>query len=129
MTARQKIEGLTNAWYGFALVSGLASLVQNGIGVFSIALTTGSILFSFVLTWFLGRRLLARSSLWRTILLVVSGLGTVLFTLGAARLAWAFVHAWSLSLLVGALGSGVLVYMYGRSFRVLTDRDVKAYFG
>jgi hypothetical protein len=129
MTAKQKIEQLTNAWYGFALVTGLLTLAQNGIGFFSLLTAAGSTLFSFFLTWFLGRRLLARSGFWRTILVVFSGLGILFGTLGAARLAWGFVGTWSLSMLLGSVCAVVLVSMYVRSWRTLRDPGVVAYFG
>ena len=40
---KAKIEGLTNAWYGFAVFSAIFSLVTNGIGVFSIVSTALSL--------------------------------------------------------------------------------------
>ncbi len=128
MTAREQIERLTNAWYGFALVTGVFTLLQSGIGFFSILTAAASTVFSFVLTWFFGRRLLARSSFWRSLLLVVSSFGMIFGTLGAARLGWAFLQHWSLSALIAAFAAGALASMYFRSFRVLTDKTVKAYF-
>ena len=77
MTARDKIEKLTNSWYGFALLSAAWSLFQNGIGVFSVVGGAISLVFSLALTYFIGKRLLARSSLTRTFLLVVSVLSKI----------------------------------------------------
>jgi hypothetical protein len=128
MTATQKIEKLTNAWYGFAFVMGILTFLQNGIGVFSFLGAAASTCFSFLLTWFLGRRLLKRSSLWRTILLVVSFCGMLFGALGSAKLAWAFVSTFSLQMLLASVCAIALTSMYFRSFRVLTDRSVKSYF-
>jgi hypothetical protein len=129
MTARHKIEQLTHAWYGFALVAGLFTLLQSGVGVFSVLTTAGSLVLSFLLTWFLGRRLLAKSSFWRTVLVVFSGLGVAFGALGTAKLAWAFVGTWSLSTLAPAVFAVVTLSMYLRSFRTLRDPAVRAYFG
>jgi hypothetical protein len=128
MTAKEKIEGLTNGWYGLAVLGAIYSLVDNGIGFWSLLSTAASFAFSVALTWFFGRRLLAKSSFWRAVLLIISGIGTVVGGLTTARLGWQFLHEWSLSLLLGTLMVGAGVYMNGRSFRVLTDKTVKAYF-
>ena len=128
MTGREKIEGLTNSWYGFGLVAGLASLLQGGFGFFSLLSTAAGVLFSFVLTWFFGRRLLAKSSVTRLFLLVVSGISVCLATLGTARLGWAFLNDWSIALLVQTVFTGSSAYINFRSVRVLTDSSVKAYF-
>jgi hypothetical protein len=128
MTAKEKIEGLTNGWYGLAVLGAIYSLVENGIGFFSLLSTAASFAFSVALTWFFGGRLLAKSSFWRALLLIVSAIGTVVGSLSTARLGWQFLHEWSFSLLVTTTMLGAGVYMNGRSFRVLTDKSVKAYF-
>jgi hypothetical protein len=128
MTAKEKIEGLTNGWYGLAVVGAIYSLFQNGFGFFSLLLTGASFLFSVALTWFLGGRLVARSSFWRAALIIVSAIGTVLGGLTTARTGWQFLHDWSISLLINTIFFGGGVYMNARSFRVLTDKTVKAYF-
>jgi hypothetical protein len=46
MSAREKIENLTNSWYGFALFGGLFSFLQGGIGLFSALGAMGSTLVS-----------------------------------------------------------------------------------
>lgn len=128
-TARQKIEGLTNSWYGYAAFCAFVSFWKNGIGFFSLLLTLGSFVFSVLLTWFIGRRLLAKSSLTRVIIVVLSGLSTVLGTLGVAKMGWTFLHTWSFDLLVHAAFVTLGVTMNARSFNVLMDKSVKAYFG
>jgi hypothetical protein len=129
MNGKAKIEGLTNAWYGFAVVSALVSVLRNGIGVFSITSSAIGMIISFVITFFIGRALIKKSGLTRTILILISGIGTLLSLLGTARLAYASVENFSLTLLLYAVWAGVGVYMHGRSFKVLMDRSVKAYVG
>ena len=129
MTARQKIENLTHAWYGYVFFSAIASLFANGIpGLFSIVWAACGLAFSLFVTWFIGRRLLNKSSLTRAILLVVTGLGTVFQTYGVGKMALAFVRTWEFGVLGAAVFLGVSVYMHARSFRVLTDSSVRTYF-
>jgi hypothetical protein len=127
-TARQKIEGLTNSWYGYAVFGALLSLWNNGIGFFSLLGTAGSFLFSVFLTWFIGRRLLNKSSLTRVILIVFTSIASLLGTYGAAKMGWTFIQTFSFSALLYTAFLAVHVYMNARSFKVLTDRSVKAYF-
>ena len=128
MTATQKIEGLTNSWYGYAVFGALLSLWNNGIGFFSLIGTAGSFLFSIFLTWFIGRRLLAKSSLTQLILLVVTGISSIMGSVTAAKMGWTFIHTWSLSVFLYTALVAIGVYMNARSFKVLTDKSVKAYF-
>ena len=129
MTATQKIEGLTNSWYGYAVFGALLSLWNNGIGFFSLIGTVGSFLFSVILTWFIGRRLLAKSSLTRMLLIIVTAISSVMGTVGVAKMGLQFFSTWSLSVALYAGLLAVGVYMNARSFKVLTDKSVKAYFG
>ena len=128
MSARDRIEGLTNSWYGFDLVAGAVALLDSGFGFFSLLRAAAAVLFSFALTWFFGRRLLAKSSMMRMFLLVVSGIGVVFGALGTARLGWTFLHDWSIGLLIQTAFTGSAAWMYLRSLRALTDSQVKAYF-
>ena len=129
MSAREKIENLTNSWYGFALVTGLWSFLQNGIGIFSALIALGSTLFSLFLTFFLGRRLLAKGSIVRMFLLVVSVVSMTLGSLGMFELGKAFFQNWSFGLLSQIGYTLVALYMNFKSFRTLTDAQVKAYVG
>lgn len=129
MTAREKIEGLTNSWYGYVVFTAGLSLLQSGIGFFSLLFAIVSLAATLCFTWFLGNRLLAKSSLWRMILLVVSSLTVVFGSLGLAKAGWMFLNDWSLRLLLGILFGAVSVGMHVKSIRVLTDSSVKAYFG
>lgn len=128
MTARQKIEGLTNSYYGFAVFGAVVSLWNNGIGFFSLLGTAMSFVFSVFLTWFIGRRLLAKSSLMRVVLVIITGVGSVLGSVSVARMGWNFFQTMSLSLLLYTGLAAVGVYMNVKAFRVLTDSSVKAYF-
>jgi hypothetical protein len=127
MTGKAKIEALTNSWYSFVVITGLVSLVQNGLGFFSLLFTAGSVAFSIVLTWFLGKRLLARSSLTRAILVLVSAASTIFGSLGFARMTWSFFGDMSFGALVTIVLTLGSVVMNVRSFRCLTDDAVKSY--
>jgi hypothetical protein len=127
-TARQKIEGLTNSWYGYAVFGALISLWNNGIGFFSLFGTAASFLFTVFLTWFIGRRLLNKSSITRALLIAFTAIASLLGSYGAAKMGWQFVQTMSLSALVYTGFLATHVYMHARSFKVLTDKSVKAYF-
>lgn len=127
MSAREKIQSLTNAWYGYYLFAGAISLFQSGLGFFSIAITAITTIGLFVMTWFLGRRLLARSSFTRTVLNVISFCVAALSGYGVAKAGWMFVHEWSISLLIGILLGAGSIAMHVRSLRTLNDSSVKAY--
>jgi len=129
MSGKAKIEGLTNAWYGFAVFSAIFSLVTNGIGVFSIVSTALSLFVSFLVIFFLGRRLIKKSNLTRMVLLLVSGLLSILGGVAAVKTSMTFVQTWQFSLLFTVGYSAISTWMYGRSFRVLMDGSVKQYIG
>lgn len=129
MSGKAKIESLTNSWYGFAVFSAVCSVFIKGIGFFSIAGAIVGLFFSWILTFFIGRALVRKSSFTRTILVLVSGLLSVLGTVAAVKMTWAFVHSWELSVLMAAAYGAVNTWMNAKSFRTLTDSSVKAYFG
>jgi hypothetical protein len=128
MTARQKIEGLTNSWYGYAAFGALVSLWRGGLGLFSLAWAAALFVANVLLVWFIGRRLLARGSLTRAVLLLVTGLFSVLGAVTTAKLGYTFFQSWSLSVALYGFTAALGVYMNARSFKVLTDSSVKAYF-
>ena len=128
MSAREKIEGLTNTWYGYAVFGAALSLWNRGLGIGSLLTVGASFLFTIFLTWFIGRRLLAKSSLTRVILLITTSLSSVFGTIGVAKMGWHFMTSLDFSSLAYAGILGVSVYMNARSFRVLTDKSVKLYF-
>jgi hypothetical protein len=129
MTARQKIENLTHAWYGYITLSAVAGLFMDGIpGLIRIFFTVMSVGFWLFVAWFLGRRLLHKGSLTRAILLVGNGLLALSEGWGIAKTALLFVRTWEFGLLAAMTFLGVSVYMHARTFRVLTDSSVRAYF-
>ena len=127
MTATQKIDGLVNSWYGYAVFGAGLRLWQNGIGLMSLVTTAGAFLFSIFITWFIGNRLRNKSSLMRLILVVGSAIISVLGTVGVAKMGYTFFQTMSLSVLFYAGLTAVSVYMNAKSFKVLTDSSVKAY--
>jgi hypothetical protein len=128
MDGKAKLEKLTNSWYGFALFTGVATFFMNGIGIFSIIGAAISTTVSLVLAFVFGRLLMRKSSFTRFFLIVVSGLAAVLGIVGIGGAIYTFFGEWSLSLLVYAGFCAVSVYMYAKSFSVLTDKSVKGYF-
>ncbi len=124
MTARDKIENLTHAWYGFAVFSSVASLLMNGIGIFSILGSIISLFITCLITFFIGRALINKSSFVRVALMILSGLFGVIGVIGMGTAL--FQSEWSLSLFM-MIGLGMVgVYMQFRSLRVLSS--VRAYF-
>ncbi|GEM_PF-1350865 len=129
MSGRAKIETLTNSWYGFAVFSALYSIVLKGIGLFSIAGAILGLLVSWTVTFFIGRALLKKSSLVRTLLVIFSAVATIVGVLNVGRMTLAFVRSWELAILGSLVFASVSTWMNARSFRVLTHPSVKAYFG
>jgi hypothetical protein len=127
MTAKQKIENLTNAWYGFELFAGAVGLVQGGLGFFSLIFAALSTLIGLVLTWVIGRKLLAGSSFTRIVLLVLSPLSL----LAGAVVAWKgfgmLFDSFSLGLVLQLVLTVSGLWMNARSLRVLTDSSVRAH--
>lgn len=129
MGGKAKIENLTNTWYGFAVLSALVTLLQRGIGVFTLVWGALGLFTSWLFIYLWGRALRNKSSLARTILIVSSGLFTLGGAYNAATYSWAFVHAWELGLILTAAYSAAGAWIMAKSFRTLTDSSVKAYFG
>jgi uncharacterized membrane protein YuzA (DUF378 family) len=129
MTAEDRIKNLTNAWYGFAILSGAAGIVLNGIGLFSVLSGAFSTAVSLLITYWLGRALLGRSSFTRVLLMILSGLMFFVGLLGSGKLVLAFFGEWQFSLLAYAALGLAGVYMNGKSFATLSNKQVKAYFG
>lgn len=127
MSAKERIEGLTHAWYGFEVFSALVAILQSGLGVFSLVWTAASLTVGLVTSYMLGQRLLNRSSLTRSFLLFTSVCSGLLGVWACYRYGSAFLGQWSFALVLKlalAVGS---VMVNVRSFRVLTHADVKSY--
>lgn len=65
----------------------------------------------------------------RLFLIVVSALATVGGSLVGAKIVLEFFATWSFGLLGVLVAVACTGWIYARSFRVLTDRSVKTYFG
>jgi len=128
MSGKAKIEGLTNSWYGFAVFSAICSVLMNGIGILSVILAIGGLLFSWFITFLIGRALIKKSSLTRFLLLVISGIVTIVGTIGTGKAALSFVQHWQLSVLAYGAYTAVSTWMHARSFRTLMNGSVKAHF-
>jgi hypothetical protein len=129
MLAKEKIEALTTKWYGFALFVGLANLLMNGIGVFSIIGAGMATAFGIVMTWLIGRLLIRGGSTTRAIFVVLSVIGMIGGVLGAGgALVGIFQGAPVWSSLVMSVLMVSHTSMNLSSYRVLTERGVKAYF-
>lgn len=129
MHARQKIESLTNSWYGFAVFSALFTLFLNGVGFFSVASSIVSTLISFVITFFIGRALLNKSTFVRYLMIVISGIGSAAGIYATGKMGLAFMSNFSLQGLLFIVFSVISVSMQVRSLRTLLDKSVSTYFG
>jgi hypothetical protein len=128
MSGRERIENLTNSWYGYALFTGLLNLLDRGFGLWSIVWTALGVGFSFFITYLIGNRLLAKSSLTRLILLGVSLLGSVFAATATVKLTGSLFTSFHLGTLfeIGIVAASL--GMNVQSFRALTDKSVKTYF-
>jgi hypothetical protein len=131
MNGKAKLEGLINAWYGFSLFAAIVNVVTAVLGsgffaFFTVPFVIGISLFTFFVTWVIGKLLLAKSGIMRFVLLILSPLAILAGTLSL----WRFISSpWSFSGIVAALLTACGVWMQLRSIRTLLDRNVKAYFG
>lgn len=128
MTAHKKLEQLTDSWYGFTFFAAVVSVLSNGIGIFSLFFTVASTLFSLFITYLIGRSLQKKNGLTRVVLIVLSALSAIVGTLAVLKLGSSFFQDWSFGLLLNLVVGAAGVFMNARSFRVLTDRTVKAHF-
>lgn len=129
MTASDKIQKMTNGWYSMAVVSAVANILIGGVGIFSIVWAVLSTGFMFVVTWWIGKKLMNRSSLMRSVCILLSVLGSILGVLGIFGLGKALFDGASLFdtvIEIAVMGMGVS--LNARSFRTLIDSDVKRYF-
>jgi len=137
MNAKQKIEQLTRSWYGYSVFAALLSVLSlRASGVLSLAIGLGlsiamnaiGLAISIAIVTFLGRKLVHRSSATRTFLVVFSGLFCVLGALGTLGAGWQMLHEWSLASLCSLVMMAGSTTLNARSFRVLGETSVRAYF-
>jgi len=128
MSAQKKLEKLTDSWYGFDLVSGLFGVLIGGFGILSLSWSLGWTFVSLITTFVIGRRLQKRGKITRLFVLVASALFSVTGVIGTILQGMAFLDSWSvgglLRLSVTLMGTMMMV----RSFRTLTDSQVKSFF-
>ena len=143
MTARTKIEGLTNAWYGYALFAALITIAGNlwyglfswgfffGLGVLSMAFAVGLSIVGFAvsvaITRFCGQKLLARSTFARAALSILSVVLGALCAYATLVSAWELLHTRSIAGLIQLALTASLTSLYARSFSVLNDAEVRSY--
>jgi hypothetical protein len=138
MTPRQRIEGLTRSWYGYAAFAALLSVLSIrasgplsliiGLGL-SIVINTIALVLSIAFIAWLGRKLaVSRSNPVRLFLVFFSGLFSVLGALGVLSGVWAFPHEWSLASIFNVVLMLTCTMLNAKSFRVLTDTAVRSYF-
>jgi len=127
MSARAKIETLTNSWYGFSVVSAAWGFWESGIGMFSAIFALLGLFVSLGLTFFFGRRLLNKGGITRVFLLVVSFIGLVSWGLGTYGFAREMMTSFRFGLVFDIAFALASVSMYFKSLRTLADSQVKAY--
>ena len=128
MNARARIEKLSHGWYGLAVFSAVLQPFVIGFGAFSITGTIFSLLFSFLVTFFITRKLLARSSGMRLFALVCSSLGVLFGALAGFGVATHLMHQFTFAALAQLAMTGGAVWMNARSVHTLTSGNVRAYF-
>ena len=137
MNAKQKLEQLARSWYGyFAFAALLSVLSVSASGVLSLAIGLGmsivlnaiGLAISIAVVTFFGRKLVHKSRGTRTFLVVVSGLFCVLGALATLGGAWELLHDVSLSGLCSLILTASCTMLNARSFRVLGETSVRAYF-
>jgi len=137
MNAKQKLEKLTNAWYGYALFTCVLSffsirasgMLAFAIGLgFTVVVSAIGLVISIAITTFFGRALIRRSAGTRAFLVFVSGLCTLLGVLGTLAAGWGFLTHWSIANLLTIVTAAAWTMMNARSFNVLTETGVRAYF-
>ncbi len=131
MTAQKKIEKLTDSWYGYVLFSSVLGFVantfQNGLGIFGLLWAGACLAFSLVVTYIIGRNLQRKGQITRLICLVVSAISAVTGSFGVYSLGTQFLASWSFSLLFQIVIVVTGLMMAVRSFRTLTDSQVKSF--
>lgn len=137
MNAKQKLEQLTRSWYGYAVFAAILSVLSIqasgalslviGLGL-SIVVNAIGLVLSIAFTALLGRKLVNRSAATRTFLVIFSGLFCVLGILGTASAAWDMLHLRSLASLCSVVMLASCTVLNGRSFGVLRETAVRAYF-
>ena len=128
MSATQKIDGLVNSWYGYAVFTSALALWDRGLGVFSFIVTLFGFGVSILISWFLGNRLKNKSSLWRALLLIGSTLSVLFGGYKTISMGMSLFSSFSIGTLLTVAIAAIGTTMSLKTFRVLTDSQVKAHF-
>lgn len=128
MSAQKKLETLTDSWYGFDLVSGLFSVLIGGFGILSLSWSLGWTVVSLLTTFVIGRRLQKRGKITRMFVLAASALLGVVGVISLVIRATSFLDSWSVDGLLRIALTLMTTLMMVRSFRTLTDTQVKSFF-
>ncbi len=126
-TGRDKIQSLTNAWYGATVFGALLSFLGNGPSVANlVGLGIGTTI-SLAIVFVIGRSLLNRSGFTRGLMVVLAALSLCIAGYGGYRMV--VVESWTFAGLF-MLGSVAITSMMNlHSIKVLTSRSANAYFG
>ncbi|MGE0785241.1 MAG: hypothetical protein AB7S26_06100 [Sandaracinaceae bacterium] len=117
MTARDKIQGLTIAWYLYTLAGGAGSILMNGIGPISLMVTVLVTTFWLAVTFLIGRSLERRNGLTRAVMIGMSGLGAIIAPFMAWQVLAALYHQASFNVVLAGLGVAVNFVMAMYSLR------------
>lgn len=123
MTARMKIDEMTYAWYGFALVGAISNLAVGGVGFVHMSLSLGLLVTMFVAAFYIGRALAYRNKIVR---LLVMGAAVIGMPLGPL-LAWPLLSLSFTGMLNLGLAVAFVVLCY-RSLQGLRDPMVVRHF-
>lgn len=127
MSARARIEWITNNWYAFLAISAGLSVLTSGFGLLSLVFTAFGFAIGCGITWVLSKKLLAGSNLTRFFLVLVSAVGIGFTGLALFGSLWYAIVGFSLKSLINAAMCTGMIVLFGRSYRSLTDKAVKAH--
>lgn len=137
MTAKEKLEGLSHSWMGYAVCTTLFSvfgLRASGIISFAVGFGIWAVINAVILAltlalmMFFGRKLAAKSSGTRGFLIFISGLCSILGVLSLFGQGRMLLSYWSVGQLVQIAGTAIGVWMNVRSFGILNSSKVRQYF-
>ena len=126
-TGRDKVQGLTHAWYGATLFGALLQFLGQGPSVAGLVGVGIGTTISMVIVFLIGRSLLGRSGFTRGLMVVCAALSLCIGGYGSYRMV--FVETWTLGGLFVLGGLAISALMNVHSIKVLTSRSANAYFG
>jgi len=124
MSGKERIESLTASWYGFSVFTAFLGWLDGG----SLLWSGLGLCFSFFITFLIGNRLLAKSGFVRLVMLAASLLASAFAASATVKLTGNLLSSFHFGTLLELGVSVTWLGMNIQSFRVLTDKSVKAYF-